>query len=71
MEGNARLLVTSEEAAEMLGIARSSLWKLIAEGRLRPVKIGRSTRIPVTDLERFVEELRGTQNGAQAFAAVA
>ena len=43
----------------MLGVGRTTLYELINQGRLRPVHIGRSLRIPVAELERFVDALRG------------
>ena len=51
------LLVTTNQAARMLGIARSSIYQLIARGDLSPIHIGRSVRLPVRELETFVERL--------------
>ena len=52
------LLVTAQEAADVLGVGRTKLYELINRGELRPVHIGRSLRLPVAELERFVEGLR-------------
>jgi excisionase family DNA binding protein len=41
-----RLLHTVRHAAELLDIGVSTVWKLIAEGKLQTVRIGRSRRIP-------------------------
>jgi len=49
---------TPEEAAEALGIGRTQIYELIANGALKSVKIGRSRRIPVRACEEFVERLR-------------
>ena len=54
----APLLVTAQEAADILGVGRTKLYELINRGELRPVHIGRSLRLPVAELERFVEGLR-------------
>ena len=54
----APLLVTAAEAAATLGVGRTKLYELINRGELRPVHIGRSLRIPVAELERFVDALR-------------
>lgn len=52
------LLLSVPEAAKRLGVCRRSLERLIADGVFpRPVKLGRSSRVPVTDVERFVETL--------------
>ena len=50
-----RILVTIVEAAALLAIGRSSLYQLIWDGELATVRIGRSVRIPVLELEKFVQ----------------
>lgn len=55
----ANLLVSLNAAAEMLGIHKRTLYHLIAAGEFpQPVKVGGSSRIPVSDIERYVDELR-------------
>lgn len=56
--GPSRLLLTLEEAAETLGIGRSTLYRLLASRDIRSVKIGWMRRIAVADLEAYVERLR-------------
>jgi excisionase family DNA binding protein len=51
------LLYTPEEAAEALRMGRSTVYELMADGLLVYVKRGRSRRIRVTDLEKFVAGL--------------
>jgi excisionase family DNA binding protein len=55
------LLVTVVEAAAILGVGRTTLYQLISRGELRPVHIGRSLRVPVAELEHFVEALRASR----------
>ena len=44
------------EASEILGgIGRTSIYKEVAEGRLKTVKIGARTFIALAELERYVE----------------
>ena len=43
----------------MLGIGRSTVYELIAGGRLEIVHIGRSARVPLAALIEFVDGLRG------------
>ena len=45
--------VSPAEAAAMLGICRATIYNLISRGELRAQKIGRSTRIPITEIERL------------------
>ena len=45
------------EVAQRLGLSRSTVYELMAAGRLRAVRIGVAVRIPTAELERFVREL--------------
>jgi excisionase family DNA binding protein len=51
-------LVTLPAAARLLGVSRSKLYELVAAGELPTVRIGRSRRIAVADLEEFVRRCR-------------
>jgi len=53
----AQLLLTTEEAAEILRIGRTTVYALISEGALHPVHIGRACRISRAELERYVAAL--------------
>jgi excisionase family DNA binding protein len=55
-----QLTVSVQTAAERLGIGRDSLYGMVREGRVRSVKIGRRIRIPISELERFLERETGT-----------
>ena len=57
-DGPPALLLTVPEAARLLAIGRTSLYRLIENGNLRVVKIGRATRVPVAELRTFVGEAR-------------
>jgi excisionase family DNA binding protein len=52
------LLVDLDEAGRRLGLCRRSVQSLIYGGQLPSVRIGRSRRVAVVDLESFVERLR-------------
>lgn len=52
-----RLLFKVEEAAKSLGLSRSKVYELIAEGHLPAVHIGRTTRVTKDALDSFVEQL--------------
>jgi excisionase family DNA binding protein len=51
------MLFTAVEAAEQLGISRSTIYGLMNCGRLRSVRIGAARRIRCQDLVAFVNEL--------------
>ena len=48
------LLLTPEEAAQVLRIGRTTIYALMRSGELRPVHVGRSCRLPRAELERYV-----------------
>lgn len=50
------LLVSYREAAESLGLCERKIWQLVKDGELKAVRVGRSVRIPVAELERFVAD---------------
>lgn len=52
------LLVDLDTAAATLSISRRSVQDLMYTGALPSVKVGRSRRIAVLDLEAFVAQLR-------------
>lgn len=50
------LLLTVEEAARLLAVGRTSVYQLIWDGQLQPVRIGRSVRFTLAQLEQFVAD---------------
>jgi excisionase family DNA binding protein len=54
------LLVGVEKACELLSIRRTHVYKLIAEEKLRPVKLGRRTVFRYVDLVAFADKAIGT-----------
>ena len=58
---NGQLLLTTEEAAEILRIGRTTVYALISDGALHPVHIGRACRISRAELERYVQHLEAAQ----------
>ena len=59
-------LVTIAEACELLGLGRSSVYKLLDNRRLRSVKIGSARRIWTRDIEAFMSSLLSDQNQIMA-----
>ncbi len=52
------ILLDVEPAAAALSICRSQMYKLIADGSIHSVNIGRRRLIERAELERYVETLR-------------
>jgi excisionase family DNA binding protein len=48
-------LLTLEQAAEVLGTGPRFARRLVAERRIRFIKVGRHVRIPRTALEEFID----------------
>lgn len=49
-----KLLLTLPEASHVLAISRSKLYDLLNSGHLPSVHIGRSRRVRVRDIEKFI-----------------
>ncbi|WP_431928199.1 helix-turn-helix domain-containing protein [Micromonospora wenchangensis] len=52
-----RVVLTIEQAAERLGIGRTTMYALIKAGQIRTVTIGRLRRIPTFCLDEYVRNL--------------
>ncbi len=52
-----RLLLTIAEAAQLLCVARSSLYQEVMRARIRTVKIGRSRRITYQEVLAYIRRL--------------
>ena len=55
-ERNERRTLRVTEAARVLGIPAASLYRHIAEGRVRAIRIGRTIRLRLTDIEAILDE---------------
>ncbi|MGD0059010.1 MAG: helix-turn-helix domain-containing protein [Verrucomicrobiia bacterium] len=53
-----KLAVGVKQACHLLSIGHSSLYKLIAEGRLHPTRANGRPLFPVAELQRFLETYR-------------
>jgi excisionase family DNA binding protein len=54
-----KLLLTTDEAAELLGVGRTTVYELLAAEQIESVRIGRARRIPRAALVAYVDRLRG------------
>jgi len=48
-----------KQAAEVLGISRSSVYKLINEKQLSVVKLGKRALIPIREIQALIDGLQG------------
>jgi excisionase family DNA binding protein len=58
-----RLLLTVSEAAQQLGIGRSLLYELLADGQVQSIHVGRLRRIPIDALADFIDRQRWSRPG--------
>ena len=67
VSSEASCLVTLKQAAQRLGICRRTLERLIARGEFpSPLKIGRSSRVAVADVEAYVAQLMDARGERRA-----
>ena len=52
-----KIMVTLKEACQMLSLSRSSVYRLIDQGKLVPKKMGSRTLFLVTEIEVFAQSL--------------
>ena len=52
-----RLLLNPRDAAKALAISERKLWELTNRGEVRSVKIGRSVRYRIDDLQAFIDRI--------------
>jgi excisionase family DNA binding protein len=53
-DGSAPAALAPQLAADYLSVSKQTIYRLIAAGSIRAFKIGRSTRIPVADLDALI-----------------
>ena len=50
-------LLTIKEVQKLLGLGRTKVHQLLSDGAINSLKIGRSRRIRIRDLNKYVESL--------------
>ena len=51
-----QVLLKAEQAAALLGLGRSQVYRMAADGLLPTVRLGRAVRIPAAALRAWVEQ---------------
>lgn len=60
------LLLTAEEAGHVLRIGRTAVFRLMREGELRGLRIGKSRRFARREVEAYVERLQEAEEATGA-----
>lgn len=58
-----KLLLTADEAAEIVGIGRTKVYELLRLGHIESVRIGRCRRIPLRAVHDYVDRLSDEASG--------
>jgi excisionase family DNA binding protein len=56
MAASDRLAYRIEDAAKSVGLSRVTIYKLIAEGKLKTVRVGRCRLVPASALRELAEK---------------
>ncbi|MEY9904373.1 excisionase family DNA binding protein [Catenulispora sp. MAP12-49] len=57
-----RIMLTVEQAAESIGIGRTTMFGLLKLGDIESVRVGRLRRVPVDAIEAYKARLMAEQN---------
>jgi excisionase family DNA binding protein len=49
-------LLKVPEAAEILALSQKTVWQWIGERRIGVVRLGRAVRVPVSEIERLMQQ---------------
>lgn len=61
-----RVMLTAEQAAEAIGVGRTTMFALIKSGDIESVRIGRLRRIPLDSIEAYTHRLITEQTQKEA-----
>jgi excisionase family DNA binding protein len=56
VDGSSGCLLRIEQVAERLSVSRSMAWKIIDDGQLRSLRIGRVVRVRPQDLDAYLAD---------------
>lgn len=59
------ILIDIREAGRLLCCSRSLIYTLVGEGRLKPIKLGKSTRFRRSDILRLAEGVEPSSRAGQ------
>lgn len=63
------MLLTVRQAADLVGVGRTTMYKLMDEGELTSVHVGASRRIPLSSVYDYVERLCQSRSDAHVGGA--
>ena len=57
MPWHQRANLSTQMAAEVIGVSRSTIFRLISEEVFRPLRVGRTVLVPVAQVSRYLRDL--------------
>lgn len=51
-----------KETLKVLSISRTNLYSLVKDGKIKPLKLGKRTLFPESELNRFIEYLKKSED---------
>jgi excisionase family DNA binding protein len=55
MQLDRKISVPADEGADLIGMPRSTFWKILKDGDIASFKIGRRRMVATSELRRFIE----------------
>jgi len=52
-----KMLYSVQDLSAMLSIGRTAAWELVRKRKIRSVKVGRTRRVPLAAIQKYVEQL--------------
>jgi excisionase family DNA binding protein len=49
-------LISVEEAGAIIGVKKTMAYKLVNTGKLRPVRVGRTLKVSISEIDRFIQQ---------------
>lgn len=49
-------LISVEQAGAIIGVKKTMAYKLVNTGKLRPVRVGRTLKVALSEVDRFIEQ---------------
>lgn len=59
-----KLMYTVKQVSEALGVGRTTVWKVVAEGKLRAIKLGNRTLLPAEHLRAWIASMPAVKRSA-------
>ena len=49
-------LISVEQAGAIIGVKKTMAYKLVNIGKLRPIRVGRTLKVSLSEIDRFIQQ---------------